>query len=123
MNPGAELRLISKLAQMQVRGEEALLGNLRCLCLRAGDPHCETVEIVPISFNQPLKGKHVVFHRIHWVHRDNQAPTSPSAWTRWAASPSQTKPREEWPVELAKIPANVQKLNGLTPLVLSICLL
>src|SRR5262249_19524199 len=88
MNPGAELRLISKLAQMQVRGEEALLGNLRCLCLRAGHPHCETVEIVPISLNEPLKGKHVVFHRIHRVLRDSQAPTSPSTWTRLPMSRS-----------------------------------
>src|SRR5215471_10532619 len=60
MNPGAELRLTSKLAQMQVCGEEALLRNLCCLFFRARHPDCETIDIVPMSFDELLKSKHVL---------------------------------------------------------------
>src|SRR5215472_7733035 len=62
MRPSAELRLISKVAQVQVRGKEALLHNLHSLCIRARHPQCETVEIVPISLNELLKGEQGVFH-------------------------------------------------------------
>ncbi len=58
-NPSVEVRLGSKLIQVQVRGEEARLRDVQRTCFRSSHLQRQAIDIVPVSLNEFLERTHV----------------------------------------------------------------